>query len=244
MELARRSPDVIVTFGEASIRAAMQATNKIPIVMALAPDPVGTGLVANLARPGGNLTGLSALAADLAGKRLEVLKEVVPRVSRVAALWNPSNQSKVTEWRDTEAAAMILGLTLQPFEVRSRADFEPAFAAIARNRPDAVLTLTEGLTIANRERIAYFALANRLPMVAELREFTAAGGVVSYGTSRPALWRRAATYVDKILRGAKPSDLPVEQPTKFELVINLRAATAIGLEVPPLMLARADEVIE
>jgi putative ABC transport system substrate-binding protein len=150
----------------------------------------------------------------------------------------------IAEWRDSDAAAIILGLALQPFEVRTPADFEPAFAAIARDRPDALLALTESLTIANRERIAYFALANRLPMVAELREFAAAGGVASYGTSRPALWWRAATYVDKILRGAKPDELPVEQPTKFELVINLRAANAIGLKIPETLLATADEVIK
>src|SRR5262249_873521 len=154
----------------------------IPIVMALAPDPVGSGLITSLSRPGGNVTGLSALAADLAGKRMEILAEIVPNVRRVAALWNSSNQAKVSEWRDTEAAAAVLGLTLQSFEVRPRADFEPAFALMGRQRPDALLTLAESLTIANRERIAYFAIANRLPMVSELREFTATGGVASYGT--------------------------------------------------------------
>jgi putative ABC transport system substrate-binding protein len=175
---------------------------------------------------------------------VELLKDLLPRVSRVAVLWNPSNRSKVLEWEDTEAAAKILGLSLSSVEVRAPADIDTALASVRQEQPDALLTFTESLTIAFRERIGTFALANRLPMVSALREFTELGGLATYGVSRPDLWRRSASYVDKIVRGAKPDDLPVEQPTRFELVINLITAKALGLDVPPTLLARADEVIE
>jgi putative ABC transport system substrate-binding protein len=244
-DLAHLPVDIIVAAGgEAPIRAAMQATDKIPIVMTVSADPIISGIVASLARPGGNVTGMSALASEMAGKRMELLKEVIPRASRVAVLWNSDNKSKIAEWKDTQSAAKTMGLTLISVEVRSPEELEPAFASILREHPDAMITLTESLTLAYREMIGHFALSNRLPMFAELREFAVAGGLASYGASRPDLWRRAATYVHKIMRGAIPSDLPVEQPVKFEMVINLKAAKAIGFDVSPTLLGRADEVIE
>ncbi len=244
VELVRLPVDIIVTGGDAPVSAARQATDKIPIVMPIAADPVGSGFVASLARPGGNITGLSALASDMAGKRLELLKEIVPRASRVAVLWNSSSQSKIAEWKDTQAAAKTMGLTLHSVEVRAPGELDTALASILRERPDAMIAFTESLTLAFRERIGNFALTNRLPMVSEVREFAVAGGLATYGVSRPDLWRRSASYVDKIVRGANPADLPVEQPTKFELVISLRTAKSISLDIPPIMLTRADEVIE
>ena len=243
-ELVDLSVDIIVAGGEAAIRAAKRATSQIPIVMTLAADPIGSGLVANLAHPGGNLTGMSALASDLASKRVELLKELLPKAERVSVLWNPSNQSKVTEWKDTQIAAQSVGLRLLPSDAQTLAELNRAFEAIKREQPDAMIAFTESFTLAFRQQIGEFALANRLPMVAELREFAVAGGLASYGTSRADLWRRSAAYVVKILRGAKPGDLPVEQPTRFDLVINLKAAKTLGLDVPPSLLARADEVIE
>jgi putative ABC transport system substrate-binding protein len=214
----------------------MQASDKIPVVMTLGGDPVGSGFVTSLARPGGNVTGMSALAPDLAGKRLELLKEVVPRAARVAVLWNSSNPSKVAEWKDTQEAAPTVGLTLRSLEASSPEELDGALAAIQHD-------LADGFTLAFRQRIGSFALANRLPMISELREFAEAGGLATYGTNRADLWRRSASYVDKIMRGANPGDLPVEQPTKFEMVINLNTAKAIGVEIAPTMLTRADEVI-
>ena len=245
VDLVRVPVDIIVAVGgEAAVRAAMRATDKIPIVMTVSADPIGSGLVASLARPGGNVTGMSALASEMAGKRVELLKELVPRASRVAVLWNSNNKSKIAEWNDTQTAAKTTGLTLISAGARTPEEIEPAFSSILRERPDALITLTEALTLANRERIGHFALSNRLPMFAELREFAVAGGLASYGASRSDLWRRAAGYVHKIMGGAKPSDLPVEQPVKFEMVISLKTAKAIGLDVPPMLLSRADEVIE
>ena len=243
-ELVELPVDVIVAGGEAAIRAAKRATSQIPIVMTLAADPIGSGLVANLPHPGGNLTGMSALASDLASKRVELIKELVPRAKRVSVLWNPSNQSKVTEWKDTQIAAQSVGLILVPVEAQTPAELDRAFAAIKRERPDAMIAFTESFTLTFREKIGEFALDNRLPMVTELREFAVVGGLASYGTSRADLWRRSASYVVKILRGANPGDLPVEQPTRFDLVINLKTAKALGLDVPPSLIARADEVIE
>jgi ABC-type uncharacterized transport system substrate-binding protein len=243
-ELAHLPIDIFVVGGEAPIRAAMQASDKIPIVMTLAADPVGSGLITSLARPGGNLTGMSALAPDLAGKRVELLKEVVPAVARVAVLWNSSNQSKIAEWKDTQDAARSVGLTLRSYEARSPEELDGALVAIRSELPDAMITFADGFTLAFRRRIGSFALANRLPMISELREFAEVGGLATYGTNRADLWRRSASYVDKIVRGANPGDLPVEQPTKFELVINLSTAKALGIEVPPTLSARADEVIE
>ena len=243
-ELARLPVDMFVAGGDAPILAAMQASDTIPIVMTLAADPIRSGFIESLAHPGGNVTGMSALASDMAGKRLELLKEAVPRAQRVAVLWNSDNPSKVAEWGETQEAAGTVGLALRSVEARSRDELETALAAIGKNLPDAMLTFAEGLTISLRQRIGTFALANRLPMISELREFAEAGGIATYGVNRADLWRRTATYVDKIARGAKPADLPVEQPTRFELIINLNNAKAIGLDVPPTLLARADEVIE
>jgi putative ABC transport system substrate-binding protein len=243
-ELVELPVDMIVAGGEAAIRAAKRATSQIPIVMTLAADPVGSGLVPSLAHPGGNLTGMSALASDLAGKRVELLKELVPTAKRVAVLWNPSNQSKVTEWKDTQIAAQSVGLILVPVEAQTPAELDRALAAIRREPPDAMIAFMDSFTLAFREKIGEFALANRLPMIAELREFAIVGGLASYGTSRADLWRRSASYVVKILRGANPGDLPVEQPTRFDLVINLKTAKTLRLDVPPTLLSRADEVIE
>jgi len=243
-ELARLPVDMFVVGGDAPIIAAMRASDTIPIAMTLAADPIRSGFIESLAHPGGNVTGMSALASDMAGKRLELLKEAVPRAQRVAVLWNSDNPSKVAEWGETQEAAGTVGLALRSVEARSRDELETALAAIGKNLPDAMLTFAEGLTISLRQRIGTFALANRLPMISELREFAEAGGIATYGVNRADLWRRTATYVDKIARGAKPADLPVEQPTRFELIINLNNAKAIGLDVPPTLLARADEVIE
>jgi putative tryptophan/tyrosine transport system substrate-binding protein len=212
--------------------------------MLIAADPVGSGLVASLARPGGNVTGMSSLTSDMASKRVELLKEIVPQAKRIAVLWNSGNVSKVAEWKETQAAAQILGLTLRSIEARTPTELEGALASILRERPDAMIAFVEGLTLAFRQRIGRFALENRLPMISALREFAVVDGLATYGTSRPDLWRRSAAYVDKIIRGANPADLPVEQPTRFELVINLKTAKALGIDVPPTLLARADEVIE
>ena len=243
-ELERLPVDMFVVGGDAPIIAAMRASDTIPIAMTLAADPIRSGFIESLAHPGGNVMGMSALASDMAGKRLELLKEAVPRAQRVAVLWNSDNPSKVAEWGETQEAAGTVGLALRSVEARSRDELETALAAIGKNLPDAMLTFAEGLTISLRQRIGTFALANRLPMISELREFAEAGGIATYGVNRADLWRRTATYVDKITRGAKPADLPVEQPTRFELIINLNNAKAIGLDVPPTLLARADEVIE
>jgi ABC-type uncharacterized transport system substrate-binding protein len=244
IELARLPVDMFVVGGDAPIRAAMQASDKIPIVMTLAADPIGSGFVASLARPGSNVTGMSAVAPDLASKRVELLKEVVPTAARAAVLWNSNNQSKVAEWKDTQDAARTVGLALRSFEARWPEELDDALAAIRNNLPDALIAFADGFTIAHRRRIGSFALANRLPMISELREFAEAGGVATYGANRADLWRRSASYVDKIVRGAIPGDLPVEQPTKFELVINLGTATALGIAVPNAMQLLADEVIE
>jgi putative ABC transport system substrate-binding protein len=236
--------DVIVAGGEAAIRAAKQSTSRIAIVMTLAADPVGSGLVPNLAHPGGNVTGMSALASDMASKRVELLKELLPLARRVAVLWNPSNQSKVTEWKDTQIAAQSIGLTLLPFDAQTSAEIDRPFQTIKLKQPDALIVLTESFTLAFRQQIGEFAVANRLPMIAELKEFVVVGGLASYGASRADLWRGAARYVVKILYGENPGDLPVEQPTRFELVISLKTAKTLGLTLPPLLLTRADEVIE
>ena len=244
-ELVRLRVDVIVTSsGEPAILAAKRATTTIPIVMAISADPVGTGLVASLARPGGNVTGLSILAPEVAGKRLQLLKEAVPRASRVAVLWNAAYPGKALELSETQSAARALGVTLQSVEVRGPNDFPNAFSAITRARPDALITFSDPLTNAERSRIVDFATRSRLPMISETRQFADAGGLMTYGASTADLVRRSATYVDKILKGAKPADLPVEQPAKFELVINLKTAKALGLTVPPTILFQADEVIK
>jgi ABC-type uncharacterized transport system substrate-binding protein len=212
--------------------------------MAVSADPVATGLVASLARPGGNVTGLSILAPAVGGKRLQLLKEAVPKASRVAVLWNPAYPGKRIELKDTEAAASTLGVILEPVGVRGPDDFDNAFAAILRARPDAVIVFSEPLTLTHWRRIVDFVTNNRLPMISEIKEFAEAGALMTYGASVPDLFHRAARYVDKILKGAKPGDLPVEQPTKFELVINVKTAKVLGLTIPQSVLLRADQVIE
>jgi putative tryptophan/tyrosine transport system substrate-binding protein len=241
-EFVRRKVDVIVTSGGAVV-AAKRATSVIPIVFAAANDPVGAGLVASLARPGGNVTGLSLQASDLAGKRLGLLREFVPGFRRLAILANISNPSNVLEMGEIQAAARTLGLEVVTLEIRRAEDIAPAFEAI-KDRADALYVCADPLLLSNGNRIKTLALAARLPTMHGVRESAEAGGLMSYGANVPDLFRRAANFVDKILRGTKPGDIPVEQPTKFDLAINLVTAKAIGIEVAPTLLARADEVIE
>ena len=242
-EFVRRKVDVIVTSATAGVVAAKQATSVIPIVFAATGDPVGTGLVTSLARPGGNVTGLSLQSSDLVGKRLELLREVVPGLGRVAFLANVGNPVFILEIGQIQAAARTLGLEVITLEIRRGEDIVPAFEAL-NGRAEALYVVADALMFTHRFRINTLALAARLPTMHALREGVDVGGLMSYGPNFPDLFRRAADYVDKILRGAKPSDLPVEQPTKFDLAINLTTARALGLDVPATLLARADEVIE
>jgi putative tryptophan/tyrosine transport system substrate-binding protein len=235
--------DVIVTGGTAVITAAKQATSVIPIVFAAAGDPIGTGLVASLARPGGNATGLSLQATDLAAKRLELLREIVPGLRRLAILANVGAPIAVLEMREVQGAALTLGLEVALIEIRRAEDIGPAFEAL-KGRPEALYVANEPLVVIHRVRINTLALSARLPTMYIMRDFVEAGGLMSYGANFPDLYRRAGDFVDKILRGAKPADIPVEQPTKFDLVINLTTAEALGLTIPPSLLVRADEVIE
>jgi putative ABC transport system substrate-binding protein len=242
-ELVRLRVDVIVTIATPPTVAAKQATAATPIVFAAASDPVGTGLVASLARPGGNVTGLSNQISDAGGKKIELLREVVPGLRRLAILANVGNPASVLEMGEAEATAHTLGLDVTTSEIRQAEDISPAFDAL-RGRADALYVCVDPLVNTHRIRINTLALAARLPTIHGLREYVEAGGLMSYGPNLPDLLRRAADYVDKILRGAKPGDLPVEQPTKFDLIINLTTAKALGLAIPPMLLARADEVIE
>jgi putative ABC transport system substrate-binding protein len=245
-ELVRLKVDVIVTGTDPGTMVGRQATTTIPIVMALGVDPVGAGLIASLRRPGGNVTGLLfAVGPEILGKRMEHLKEVVPGMSRVACFWNPDFPRYVALWEATEDAARRLGVTLLPVEVREPREIEGAFARITRERAQALVVIADALALSTvRPEIPALAAKNRLPASYASREAVDAGGLMSYGTSMPDLFRRAAGYVDKILKGAKPGDLPVEQPTKFELVINLKTAKALGLTIPQSLLMRADQVIE
>jgi len=244
-ELVSLHPDIIVSgLGEPGILALKKATTTIPIVMLVAADPVGTGLVASLARPGGNVTGMSILAPELGGKRLAILKEAVAKATRVVVLWNAAYPGKAAEFKDSEATAVALKVTVHSVEVRGPEDFHRALSALGRTRADAMVTFADPLTVANRRQIVDYATRQRLPMIAELRQFAEAGALMSYGPSLADLFRRAAGHVDKILKGAKPADLPVEQPTRFELVINLKTARALGLAIPQSILLRADQVIE
>ena len=242
-EFVQLKVDVIVTVGTLPALAAKQATAVIPVVFASAGDPVGTGLVASLAQPGGNVTGLTNQGGDTAAKRLELLREVVPNLRRLAIMGNVGNPINVREMDEVHVAARTLGLEVATHEIRRPEDIAPAFEAI-RDRADALYVVINALFNANRTRIITLALIARLPMILNTRDFVQAGGLVSYGPAFPAVFRRAAEYVDKILRGAKPGDLPVEQAAKFDLVINLTTAKALGLTIPPTLLARADEVIE
>ena len=243
-ELVGQNVDLIVTSATQATRAAKQATATIPIVMALSSYPEKLGLVESLARPGGNVTGLSQLAPELLGKRLELCKEIVPKIARIAVLWNPSSPIEPWGFQEVLAAAATLGIKIESVEVRNPDEFSTALSRIASNRPDALYVFGNPPNFTARTLIVRFATENRLPTVFEERLFVQAGGLLSYAPSFSDLFRRAATYVDKILKGAKPAELPVELPTKFELVINLKTAKALGLEVPATLLARADEVIE
>jgi putative tryptophan/tyrosine transport system substrate-binding protein len=242
-ELARLKVDVIITAGAGPVSAVKQATSLIPIVFAIASDPVGTGLVASLARPGGNVTGLSYLGPDLAAKRLELAREVFSGLPRLAIMANSGAAGAVVEMRETQTAASKLGLEVVAFEIQREDQIAPAFVAL-KDRADALYVVADPLVNANRIRIVTFALAARLPTIFGERENVDAGGLMSYGPNVPDMYRRAAQQIDKILRGAKPSDIPVEQPTRFEFVINLKTAKALGLAIPPTLLARADEVVE
>ena len=243
-ELVRLKVDVIVTAGPPATRAAKEATITIPIVMAQDTDPVGNGFVASLARPGGNITGLSTLAPEISGKRLELLKEIVPRLSRVAVLGTSTHPGNAQALRELELAAEAFGVQLQYLDVLGPKDIETAFRAASKGRADAVLVLASPILNSQRTQVADLAVKNRLPAIYRQSEYVEAGGLMTYGVNLTDLFRRAATYVDKILKGAKPADLPVEQPTKFEFIINLKAAKQIGLTIPPNVLVRADRVIK
>jgi putative ABC transport system substrate-binding protein len=243
-ELVRLKVDVIVTAGEGGTRAVKEATSTIPIVMASSDDPVGSGFVVSLARPGGNITGLSQLSPELNGKRLEILNEVIPRLTRVAVFSTSTATDHAQVMKEIELAAGALGVKLQHIDVLTIKDIEPAFRAAVKGRADAVLENISGsIRSAQLKELAELAIKHRLPVMRERPEQVETGGLMSYGVSLPDLARRAATYVDKILKGVKPADLPVEQPKKFEFVINLKAAKQIGLTIPPNVLARADKVI-
>jgi putative ABC transport system substrate-binding protein len=243
-ELVRLKVDVIVTSGDVAITAVKQQTQTIPIVMSSSTDPVGTGFVESLAHPGGNITGLTNLSPELMAKRLELLKEVVPGLYRVAIMWNPDARGAVFDYKETQGAARALGLQLQSTEVSRAGDFERAFSVLTTGRAEALVVAPSIFLFVNRVQIASLALKTRLPSMYWSRENADAGGLIAYGPNLLDLYRRAAAYVDKILKGAKPGDLPVEQPTKFELVINLKTAKALGLTLPPSLLRRADEVIQ
>ena len=244
-ELVRLKVDVIFAPSTAATVAAHNATRTIPIIMASFGDPVGRGIIASLARPGGNVTGLSySVELGIVGKQLELLKEVVPKVSRVAVLGDPGHPQYGSQLREAEVASRSLRVQLQVVEARGPSEYDSAFGAMVRKRAEALLVLPDPVSFLNRRPHLDLAAKHRLPASYGSREFVDAGGLISYGPSLSDLWRRAATYVDKILRGAKPSDLPVEQPTKFELVINLKTAKALGLTIPQSVLLRADEVIE
>jgi putative ABC transport system substrate-binding protein len=242
-ELIAQKIDVIVTAGTPASLAVQKATTSLPLVMIAVGDPVGTGLIASLAHPGGNITGLTSIASDLEGKRLELLREATPKVSHVAVLWNPASPFQVVSEKELQAAAQVMRIKVLSLGVQAQEQFDNAFATIRRERPGALLVLADRLFLHNRARIMDFAAENRLPGVHAYQELVEAGGLMSYGPSYADMHRRAATYVDKILRGRKPADLPVEQPAKFELVINLKAAKQIGVTIPPNVLARADKVI-
>ena len=242
-ELVRLKVEVMVTTGTTGALAAKEATSTIPIVMTTGADPVAIGLIASLARPGGNITGLTSVSTDLAGKRLELLKETVPRLTRVGILWNPADPGSTAVFKETETVARSLGVQVQSLEVRSPNDFESAFKAATGGRAHALIIVQTALINAHRTRIVELATKNRLPTMFGEGAHVESGGLMSYAPNSADLFRRAATYVDKILKGTKPADLPVEQPTKFEFVINLKAAKQIGVTIPPNVLARADKVI-
>jgi len=243
-ELVSTRIDILVTAGSEAALAAKRATGSIPIVMTTGVDPVGLGLVASLARPGGNVTGVTSIQSELAGKRVEILKECLPRAVRVAILWDSGNHGSALVEHDARSAATSMGIAVQSIAVRGHTEFDAAFAAMKRARAEAVILVASPPFIGDRRRIADLAVTHRLPMMVGAKEYAEAGGLLSYATDYLDLFRRAAVYVDKILNGSKPADLPVEQPTKFELVINLKTAKALGLTIPQTLLLRADQVIE
>ena len=243
-ELVRSNVEIILTSGTELIQAAQKASSAIPVVMVGIGDPVGSGIVASLARPGGQVTGLSLMAPDLAAKRLQLAQEALPGLAHVAIIWSPNNASVALRFKETEAAARAMGLKLHSIEAPQPRDFDKDLEAAARAGAQALITTEGALMIGQRAEIIRAAIEHRLPAISGLRIFADAGGLLSYGPDNPDLWRRAAGYVDKILKGAKPADLPVEQPTKFELIINLRTAKALGLTIPQSLLMRADEVIQ
>jgi putative tryptophan/tyrosine transport system substrate-binding protein len=242
--LVRRKVDLIVTWGTPAALAAKKATSTIPIVMGAIGDPVGVGIVTSLAHPGGNITGLSSLAVDLEAKRLELLKELVPRLARVAVLWNPDNPALMVSSRSAIAAAQKLDVKLTFVPVKEVSTLEVVLNGVSQHNPDGLLVMAEPSLIAQGRRIAAFAAKGRLPAVYSYPEHAKAGGLLTYATSYYDLFRRVATYVDRIAKGARPGDLPIEQPTKFEMIVNLKTARALGLTIPPSLLLRADQVIE
>jgi ABC-type uncharacterized transport system substrate-binding protein len=243
-DLVQANVDLIVTGGTEPIQAASKATTNIPIVMTTIGDPVGAGVVASLARPGGNVTGLSLLATELSAKRVELLKEMLPALTRVAVLWNPNNASVVLKFKEIETAAKSLNIQVRSMPIREANDIEGVLQPAELGSAEAVITTEDALQITHRSRTIDLARQQKVPVASEFGVFARSGSLMSYGPSILDLWRRAAAYVDKIFKGAKPADLPVEQPTRFELVLNLKSAKALGLAVPPTMLTRADEVIE
>ena len=244
-ELVALKPDVIVATNDTAIAAVRRETQTIPIVMAFSSDPAGAGFVASLRRPGGNVTGLSTLSPEISGKRLELLREVVPGISRVALLWNPDSRGNLLDYKETEVVARTLHVELQSVELSRGEDLDRAFLAVTNGRARAPIVPAGNLIVVTRRaQVASFAQRSRLPSIYGAREYVDDGGLMSYGPSSADLFRRAAIYVDKILKGAKPADLPVEQPTKFELTINLKTAKAIGLTIPPSLIRRADYVIQ
>jgi putative ABC transport system substrate-binding protein len=243
-ELVRLKVDVIVTATDTAVAAVKRETQTIPIVMANSTDPVGTGFVLSLAHPGGNVTGITGISPELSAKRVELLKEAVPGLSRAAVMWNPEPRGAVFEYRETQEAARRMSLQLQSVEVSRSDEIDRAFSAINAGRAEALIVGGSAFTFANRSLIASLAQKNRLPTMFGSRDFVDVGGLMAYGPGVTELWRRSTAFVDKILKGAKPGDLPVEQPTKFELVINLKTAKALGLTIPPSLLRRADEVIQ
>ncbi len=243
-DLVRLKPEVIVASTGTAARAVQKATKAIPIVMAAPGNPVAIGLVVSLARPGGNVTGLSQITVELAGKRLELLKEMVPKLSRVAVLWNPDNPGSTLNWKEIQLPAQQLGVELHSLDVRSVNDFDKAFDDARTARAGALFIIAEPVMGTNLKRIADLAAKSHLPSIYSAPEYADAGGLMTYGADRADLFRRAATFVDKILKGAKPRDIPVEQPTKFELVVNMKTAKALGLKIPPSIMVRATKIIE
>jgi putative tryptophan/tyrosine transport system substrate-binding protein len=243
-DLVRANVDIIVTNAAEPVAAAQAATSSVPIVMASVGDAIGSGFIKSLARPGGNTTGLTLIATVQSAKRLELIKEFVPGLVRAAAFWNGNAIGHQLAMKEMTQAASMLGIELQSLPIRNSDDIDPGFRSLVQANAQAIISLDDPLVQSNRMRIVELALQHRLPVMGEFKAMPAAGGLVSYGPDQVDMWRRAAAYVDKILRGANPAELPVEQPAKFELVINLKTAKALGLEIPPTLLARADEVIE